>query len=54
MSLFPFYRFEQGLEVAFAKGLCTFALDDFKEEGWSVLNRFGKQLQQITAIVPVD
>src|ERR687888_2725848 len=47
-------RFKERLEVSFAKTLRAFALNDFEEQRRPILDRFGKNLEQITFVVAVD
>src|SRR6266576_4420935 len=47
-------RLEERFEIAFAETLCAFALNDFKKERRSILNRLGEYLQQISLVVAID
>src|SRR6185295_9233879 len=51
--LFHLDRFKESPEVAFAKALRAMALDDFNEHRRAILNRTGKDLQEITLIIPI-
>src|SRR5260370_8457285 len=53
-GLFALDRFEERFEIAFAETLRAFALNDLKKERWPVLDRFGKDLQQITFVVAIN
>jgi len=53
-SLFAFDRFEQRLEITFAKAFRTLALNDLEKQSRPVFHRFGENLQQITFIVAID
>ena len=46
--------FEQGLEVAFPEGLGTFALDDFVEDGRTIHDGLGKELEEVAVLVAID
>src|SRR5262249_42940342 len=46
-------RLEQRFEVALTETAGTAALDDLKEEDRAIRNRFGKDLQQISAPIAV-
>ena len=52
--LFAFDGFEERLEIAFAKTLRAFALNNFEKERRPVFYRLGKYLQQITFIIAID
>jgi len=54
LRLFLFYRFEEGLEIALAKGLATSPLYQFEKESRSVLERFGKDLEHVSLLILVD
>src|SRR5690349_1093077 len=45
--LFALDRFEQRLEVSFAEAFCSFALNNFEEQCWTVFHGFGEDLQQV-------
>ena len=51
--LLPFDGFEQRLEIAFAKTLRAFALDNFKKQRRAIFDRLGEQLQQVAFVVAV-
>src|SRR6185437_2623755 len=53
-SLVALDGLEQRLEVPFAEGVGTFALDDFKKERGTVFHRPGEDLQQVAFLVAVD
>lgn len=46
--------FEKTLEVSSAKTIMVVSLDDLEEEGRSVLNRLGEDLEEVTLVVVVD
>ena len=52
--LFAFDGFEERLEVAFAKTLRAFALNNFEKQRRPVFYWLGKYLQQITFIIAID
>ena len=52
--MFFFDRDEQRLEVSFAETFAAFSLQDLVEDRRAVLDRFGKDLQQIAFVVAVD
>ena len=52
--LFAFDGFEERLEIAFAKALRAFALNNFEKERRPVFYRFGEYLKQITFIIAID
>ena len=52
--MFALNAFKQSLKIAFAETFCTPALNDFIEQGWPVLYRLGKDLQEITIGIPID
>src|SRR5690606_6796705 len=52
-GLLAFYGLKQGLEVALAKGAGALPLNDLIEYGRSVLDRLGKDLEQISFVVAV-
>ena len=54
LRLFLFYRLEEGLEIALAKGLAASPLYQFEEERGSVLERFGKDLEHVSLLILVD
>jgi hypothetical protein len=47
-------RLEEGFEITFAETLGAFALNDFKKERRSILNRLREYLQQISLVVAID
>src|SRR3990172_4316477 len=47
-------RFEQRLEVAFAKAAAAVALDDLDERRRAILDRAREDLQQVALVVAVD
>lgn len=53
LALVDFDGLEEGLEVTCSKALVVPSLDDFNEEGWSVLERLGEDLQQISLLIVV-
>src|SRR6266481_4549313 len=53
-GLFALDGFEERFEIAFAETLRAFALNDLKKERRAILNRFCKDLQQITFIVAIN
>ncbi len=53
-SLLALNRFKQGLEVAFAETLGTFAVNDFVKQRRAVGDWLGKDLQQIPFVIAVD
>ena len=52
--LFAFDGFEERFEIAFAKALRAFALNNFEKERGPIFYRLGKYLQQITFIITID
>ncbi len=52
--LFAFDGFEEGFEVSFAEAAASFALDDFVEDGGTVLYGARKDLQHVALIVAID
>ena len=53
-GLFAFDGFEEGFEIAFTEAFGAFALDDFEEDGGPVLNRFGKNLEEVPLFIAID
>ena len=53
-SLLFLDRNKQRLEVAFAKAFAALSLEDLVENRRAVLDRFGKDLEQIAFVVAVD
>src|SRR5437773_3819700 len=53
-SLFPLDRLEEGLEVPLSEAAASLSLDDLVEDGRTVLDRFGEQLEEVALLVPVD
>jgi hypothetical protein len=47
-------RFEKRLEIAFAKTLRAFALNDLEKQSRPIFHRFGKDLQQISFVIAID
>src|SRR6266480_6207913 len=54
LSLFLFYGFEEGFEIAFSKRLAASPLYQFEEEGRPVLERFGEDLEHVSFLILVD
>lgn len=53
VGLLSFDSLKQGLEVTSTETRASFALNDFKENGGSVLDRRGKELEEISLIVHI-
>jgi hypothetical protein len=51
--LFALDGFEECFEIAFAKALRAFALDNLEKERRPILHRFREDLQEITFVIPI-
>lgn len=45
---------EKGFKVPFSKTLGTFALDDLEEQGRTILNRLGENLEHVAFVIAID
>lgn len=45
---------EETLEIAHTEAVVVISLDDLNEDSWSVFQRLGEELQEVTLIVVVD
>lgn len=52
--LLPFDRFEKTFEVASSKAIKVVPLNDLDKHSGTVHERFGEQLEQVSALVEVD
>ena len=52
--LINFDTLEQSLEVPCPEALVVASLDDFNEDGWTILDRFGEYLQEVAVIIVVN
>ena len=52
--LINFDTLKESLEVSGTEALVVASLDDFNEDGWTILNRFGEYLQEVAVIIVVN
>src|SRR5437660_12731071 len=52
--LFFLQGFKQRLEISFPETLRAFALNDLEEQSRPILNRLGKNLEQIAFVIAID
>ena len=52
--LINFDTLEESLEVSSTEALVVASLDDFNEDGWTILDRFGEYLQEVAVIIVVN
>ena len=52
--LINFDTLEESLEVSCPEALVVASLDDFNEDGWTILDWFGEYLQEVAVVVVVN
>ena len=52
--LINFDTLEESLEVSCPEALVVASLDDFNEDGWTILDGFGEYLQEVAVIIVVN
>ena len=52
--LINFDTLEESLEVSGTEALVVASLDDFNEDGWTILDWFGEYLQKVAVIIVVN
>ena len=52
--LINFDTLEESLEVSGTEALMVASLDDFNEDGWTILDWFGEYLQKVAVIIVVN
>ena len=53
-GLIQLYTLEQSFEVSSSKALMIVSLDDFNEDCWTILERFGEDLEKVPIIIIVN